>query len=212
MTKNANDRSQLLDRIFEIVKNRGLKASTMDFVAHQLGMSKRTLYEIFDSKVDMLIKVIDHLLAQHNSFIQECIATSPNVLVAFIRIFEVQAQFLTDTNVNFISDMDSLYPEIKERYRCQTQRQQEETIRLFERGAREGVFMEEFNYRLLHQTLKVQLESLKRMEEIFADELSLNEIYRIIGMTFLRSIASRKGLEMLEKYGDALPAANIKNK
>lgn len=207
MSKSTNDNSQLLDHIFEIVKSRGLKASTMDFVAHKLGISKRTLYEIFESKTEMLIKVLDHLLEKHRKFAQRCIDTSPNVLVAFSRIFEGQARFLTDTNVSFISDMDSLYPELRERYRYNANTQEKDTLLLFERGVEEGVFVEGLNYRLLHLALTVQLESLKRMEERLADELSLTQIFRIIGMTFLRSIATRKGLEMLEN--DAIIAPTV---
>ena len=39
----------------------GIKAITMDYIAGQLGMSKRTLYEIFKDKDSLLLSCVQHV-------------------------------------------------------------------------------------------------------------------------------------------------------
>ncbi|MDE6335182.1 MAG: TetR/AcrR family transcriptional regulator, partial [Muribaculaceae bacterium] len=57
MTPGAYD--ALIDAIGELLLKRGLKATTMDSIASALQISKRTLYEIFNSKNEMVLCALE---------------------------------------------------------------------------------------------------------------------------------------------------------
>ncbi|MDE6446771.1 MAG: TetR/AcrR family transcriptional regulator, partial [Muribaculaceae bacterium] len=54
-----SEHNRLLAAIYPIIREHGLKGATMDMVARRLGMSKRTLYEIFQNKSAMIIEVLE---------------------------------------------------------------------------------------------------------------------------------------------------------
>jgi hypothetical protein len=110
----------------------------------------------------------------------------------------LRRKLLSEAHVDFFRDMDSIFPEIKDYYKKRDIDQQESIYKLFERGISEGVFRKDANYPVLYQVLKIQMESLKRMEDHFPKEFTLLEVYDTITISFLRSIASVKGIEMLE--------------
>ena len=63
----------------------------------------------------------------------------------------------------------------------------------------QGVFSKNIDLDLQIRVLLVQLESLKRMEDFFPPEITISQVFIVIGRGFLRNIVSSKGLEMLEQ-------------
>lgn len=200
---NPNFRSthkELLSAIHPIIVEKGLKATTMDLVAQRLGMSKRTLYEIFDSKTSMIKEVLANHGESQRKKICEIIDTAPNVMVALIRIFEIHRKDMEGMNVSFFRDMDRLYPELRDNYEKRHEMHREGIESLYRKGVGQGVFRDDINFLILDRMMEIQAESLKRMEELFPPEITLVEIYDTMTLGFLRSIASGKGHELLDEY------------
>ena len=81
MTDRTNEsHTDLIIAISGILLKNGLKSTTMDSVASALAMSKRTLYEIFESKKDMILKVVSYWQHQHRTKIEGIFADSKNVM------------------------------------------------------------------------------------------------------------------------------------
>ena len=172
----------------------------MDLVAQRLGMSKRTLYEIFESKTSMIMEVLENHAEAHRRQIIEIIAKAPNVMVALIRIFALHRKDMEGMNVNFFRDMDRLYPELRDNYEKRHAAHREGLEMLYRKGVEQGVFRDDINFRILSRMMEIQAESLKRMEELFPPEISLVEIYDTMTIGFMRSIASRAGNDLLDEY------------
>ena len=77
--------------IFAIVIRKGPKATTMDYVAQRLGMSKRTLYEIFGSKDEMLSEVIVDNRTRHGAKIREIMEKTTNMMEATLNNVMIDA-------------------------------------------------------------------------------------------------------------------------
>ena len=111
---------KLLSMIFQLILERGIKGLTMDSVASSLSISKRTLYEIFDSKSDMIVKTMSHMNEMRRKVANEAYLSAPNSLIGILRIFFIQREFICNVNVNFFRDMDQISPDIREYYREQS--------------------------------------------------------------------------------------------
>lgn len=72
----------------------------------------------------------------------------------------------------------------------------ENAIRL---GIRQGVFRSDSNYPVIIPLFRVQMESLKRMEEFFPPGITLVEAYNAIALGLLRSIATPDGMRVLDE-------------
>ncbi len=211
MQKNMNISSDPAERdvalketIFDLMVNKGLKGMTMDTVASELGISKRTLYEKFQSKSQMMIEVLNQKRLQHHALYENYLEKSANVMEAAIKMFKHHEEFLSSLNSTFFQEMDTLFPEVRTTFRKNSDMQKEHALKCFRRGVEQGVYRADVNYEVFLAIQSIQSEALKRMEELFPPDMTLNEVSETMFLLMLRSIATTKGLELLEKYQEEM--------
>ena len=56
-----DNRERIIEGAAELFKTYGIKSVTMDSLANHLGMSKRTIYEVFSDKDELLIGVLKRM-------------------------------------------------------------------------------------------------------------------------------------------------------
>lgn len=188
----------LLKAILPIILKNGMKVTTMDKVASTLSMSKRTLYEIFDSKEEMLKAVIGYYHKEHINMVMRIFQESETIMEAFYLVFKTLQRIMEQASTDFFRDMDSSYAKLRPVYDNQSDTWQTNMMKAFEEGLEQGVFRSDVNYPILFRMFRIQMESLKRMEEFLPADVKLSEAFDTVCMSFLRSIASQKGMIILE--------------
>lgn len=189
---------ELEAKIFEILATKGPANTTMDLLARQLSMSKRTLYEIFGSKDDMIRTIMQHVHQEYSKMIVEIIRTSSNVMETMANILLYQQKMISRLSKDFFVDMDRKYSQLRPEYDSGSQKWSTYIRQAIETGVKQGVFRKDANYDIIIPLFRVQMESLKRIEELFPPGITIGEAYNAISLGFLRSIANRKGMEILE--------------
>ena len=197
------ERIDLVKKIVPIVVEKGLKSTTMDIVASRLGMSKRTLYEIFGSKDQLLKETLSEIERENHVFVKRAFAESENVMEALIDIFKHNRDRLERVNVNFFRDMD-LYKDKRETYEKNGKARHESMLEMFDLGVKQGMFRPDVDYNIQSRIMGIQMESLKRMEQFFPADIKLVRVFDAIIVGFLRSIASEKGMRVLDKLTEDL--------
>lgn len=181
----------------DILYRNGLKATTMDMVASQLGISKRTLYETFPTKHDMITAALEHDRERQSANHSEAFHREPNLLLAMINVFLQVREKMNDINVVFFRDMDDYFPELRKLYRNDPPHVKM-IMNFFEKGVKQGVFRSDVNIRMTWMLIHIQFESLKRMEENFPPGITFIEAFDSITLGFMRSIASPEGMKLLD--------------
>lgn len=205
MDKNNLTQEQyalLLERILSTLAEKGLADTTMDLLARQLSMSKRTLYEIFGSKDDMLRVIMSETRKKYSSQVENIIHSSNNVMEAAANILIYHQQMMSRLSARFFSDMDSKYRHLRDEYESNSRDWATHMHRAIRYGIKQGVFRKDANYEVIVPLFRVQMESLKRMEEFFPPGITLVEAYNAIGLGLLRSIATPQGMEVLDSMSD----------
>lgn len=189
----------LIERIFKILAELGPSHTTMDLLARRLSMSKRTLYEIFGSKDDMIKQILEHLQKKHQTHIEAVSSQCDNVMEMMVHVLLYQQQIMSCLSAKFFKDMDDRYSHLRGDYESNSRKWTDHISSAINLGISQGVFRPEANYHVILPLMRVQMESLKRMEEYFPPEITLAEAYSAIAQGFLRSIATPKGLLILEQ-------------
>ncbi|MCH5213865.1 MAG: TetR/AcrR family transcriptional regulator [Muribaculaceae bacterium] len=193
-----DNRSQMIGKILPIITEKGLKATTMDLVAQRLGISKRTLYEVFPSKSEMLKEALQALGNQTQAYLTKAFAESDNVMEALITIFKHNRDLIGAVNINFYRDMDHLYKDKRQAYDHTRDVHHEKMMHLYRLGVEQGMFRPDVDYEVQGRMIGLQMEALKRVEELFPAGITLQRVFDSIIVGFLRSIASDKGRKVLE--------------
>ncbi len=189
-------RSNLVSRIYPLLIKKGVKNLTMDFVAKSLGMSKRTLYEIFGSKEDMIIETMRKMQCKMRERMTEVVSKAENTMEAIVLALKFHQRTMNEVDMAFFRDMDDYFPRLRSTYDEGVAANH--MLQGFEAGVKEGVFRPDVDYRIMSRLFILQMESLKRMEEHFPADVTLLQTFNTISLAFLRSIATPKGMEVLE--------------
>lgn len=198
---NSASRSRLKERIvnvtMEAFMKHGIKSITMDDIAASLGISKRTLYEVFPDKESLLEVCIQRGHEEFDDFVRGVLSTTSNVMEVVLRIFQWNIRKFHATNKRFFEDIKK-YPKACQLMIGRRNRDSEEVVRFLEEGARQGLFRDDINFAITEYLMYNQLNLL--MDSDTCNKYSFIEVYESIIFTFLRGISTEKGNRVLEEF------------
>ena len=189
--------NNLYDFIIAELFKKGIKATTMDSLAASLQMSKRTLYEIFGSKDEMVERVLKKFYKESAENYKALFESSDNIMEALLKCLRYNRQIINKVSVDFIKDF-ALFKSHKENSCNDSSFKINGFTEMLKMGAQQGYFRNDINFIVQGKILSIQMEALKRMEELFPSDISIVEVYDSISLGFLRSIASEKGLKLID--------------
>ena len=178
----------------------GFKSFTIDDLANSLGISKKTLYEQFASKNDLVEATLDYALEMSCHQVDKFVSGKGSVIE---NVFRSQREVQNLFNFNSskpIWELKKYFPKTYERMDIEFTKSDALFIdKLLEKGWEEGLFRKDINVSFY----KVFYSSVQRLR-IFSDTFDEKEfpfwdtIYTIMEY-FFRIIVNEKGLQELEK-------------
>ena len=179
----------------------GLKSISMDDVARELGISKKTLYQFFQSKEDLVLQTIQRHQCTEAEDIKRICEASTDALKEMLDIARhvlVQFQQMSPSTV---FDLKKYYPEA---WRIVEQVQREHVYGILkanmERGIREGLYRNDFDTNIM---ARLYVGSVRWLldEELFPHaQFHWAQLYREFIHYHLRGIVSQEGLKKLKTY------------
>lgn len=199
--KDATQRAELKERIIttatEAFTSNGIKCITMDDIATKLGISKRTLYEVFADKESLLRECILKVQTDRDRYLQEIYEQSHNVLEVILAVFQKSIEVFHQTNKRFFEDIKK-YPKIYEMMKDRRDSDSEKTMSFFLSGVEQGIFRADINFAIVNLLVREQFDVL--MNTDVCNEYPFIEVYESIMFTYIRGISTEKGAQVLEDF------------
>lgn len=199
--KDAAQRVDLKERIIatatEAFTSNGIKSITMDDIANRLGISKRTLYEVFADKESLLKACILKVQTERDRYLQGVYEQSHNVLEVILAVFQKSIEIFHSTNKRFFEDMKK-YPKVYEMMKNSRDSDSEKTMSFFKSGVEQGIFRGDINFAIVNLLVREQFDLLLNTE--ICKEYPFIEVYESIMFTYIRGIATEKGARVLEEF------------
>jgi AcrR family transcriptional regulator len=195
------EKETILEEVAKMFNSNGIKPVTMDNISMDLKISKRTLYEIFKDKDDLVMQVMQYELKKADEKIKKIIAESDNVLDAIFSIAEekVQTNAKSKTNPKTLEDLIKYHPTI---YSNAYKKIREETyttiFKLVERGKIENYFKKEIDTDILIFTLQ-KLVSIYENEQDFVKSKPPVAFHHTITIPILLGISTPQGQEIINE-------------
>ena len=194
-------RQQLKGRILQIATalfhQHGIKQVKMDDIANDLRISKRTLYEVYENKEDLLFEVLQQHDSVERQQLLEFDKPGTNVINIILEIYRVRtAEFIT-INPLFFEDLQK-YPNLLTYVRKLHNDKEAEIVAFIERGKNEGLFLENVNYGIVRELTFASEQFV--MNNFLFKRYDITELSRIMIMLFVRGICTEKGINLLDQY------------
>lgn len=196
------------DKKLHIIKNVGklylkfgIRSVTMDDVAQEFGISKKTLYHYFIDKKDLVSQVIDYYL--ENSMFEFNEAREGNAIDYYYCLREHISEILKYFNNNNIEfDLKKQYPRLYKRVHIRKREKIfRDTVLTINKGITEGLFRSDLDVELIAK-LQVgrMLYTLNPDNEIFTDsEVAKIDLFDKVMDYHMHAICTPKGIEYFKE-------------
>ncbi len=173
----------------------GFARVTMDNLAYELGMSKRTVYEHFRSKKDLLRQAMLEQVSLITTGL-EAISGNPDLDPAekLQRIMLFMSETLPRPSRQFLLDMQRLAPELwTEIDRHRSQAVQRSFRRMFDEGQTSGLFRKDLDLDLILLLLSALIQKVVSPETLVQVPYTAAQVFRGVMETLMMGILSEDG-------------------
>ncbi len=205
-----DNRNKVIQKAGELFLTMGIRNITMDYLAIELGMSKRTLYEFFGQKDTLVIEALHEILRQENEELRRIIVDSDNVVEALFKIIRRKKELHTSLPRVFVEDAAKYMPKMRE---ClfndkDSLRLNSLSFLMLERGVKEGVFRKELDIMIVDQFILDMIQLIHSHSRIAVNNLGSDELLNNILMPYLRGLSTPKGLALINNFFEEQKVSN----
>jgi TetR/AcrR family transcriptional regulator, cholesterol catabolism regulator len=201
LKKCMEQRERILAKANELYFRYGIRSVTMDEIAGQCGISKKTIYQFFEDKDALVTAVMDTVI---NKTECECIMDqqkSDNAIhEVFLALDMVQAMFST-MNPTILFDVQKHHPKAFQRLALHKSDFFFSVIKKnIERGKLEGIYREDINSEILAK-LRLETAFLPFNQDLFPKgRYHVAKLEQEITEHFVYGMATLKGQKFIQKY------------
>jgi len=192
---------KILSASVELFSQYGFKTITMDDIARRAGISKKTLYQHFANKNEVVNESVIWYkkLSTHNCELQ--IKDSENAIETMVRMLAFMDEMHKKINPMAIFEMQRYFPDAYNTFREQLMDKDVTMIRdNIEQGIAEGYYREDINANLLARYRLETSLMILQPNLLVNDRNDLMSVTLEIGEHFLYGIMTPKGEKLYQKY------------
>lgn len=190
-------REQILHTASDLFYRHGVKQVKMDDIATTLSISKRTLYEIYANKADLLFEVVATCEERKEEHMRQFVEAHPDTMDIVVEFYRGSIEELEEINPQFFEDVHK-YPAITTYLRQKHEARNRHTINFLQRAISEGYFRKDVNYDIFQRIGEASTQYF--MTAKLYKHFPLEELFRTLLMVMLRGICTEKGVKAIDTY------------
>ena len=193
-------KEEIVKRALNDFMQYGFKTFTMDDLASKMGISKKTLYEHFPSKNDLVEAVLDYALDMSCKNVEAFVQGDGSVIE---NVYRNQKKVKEIFNINSdrpIWELQKYYSKTYERMEIEFAKSDARFIdKLLEKGWQEGLFREDINVNI-YKTFYSSVQRLRSVANTFPEiEFPFWDTIYTLMEYFFRILVNEKGMKELER-------------
>ncbi len=195
------DREVLRREIIEVAHktftSNGIKNVRMDDLASNMGISKRTLYEIFTDKETLLIEIFWHIRKERDIYLSNVMEREGSVIAVMFALYERELTELSSLHYNFFADLQK-YPRLLELFKQIPTDYISNAYSYFTKGVEQGIFRDDINFEIVLRIMNMHKELM-----LYSDlnsRFSLVEVYTEIAKLHMRGITTEYGSQLFDNF------------
>lgn len=181
----------------------GIKGVSMDQIASELGISKRTLYENFKDKDSLVLGVLDRLHEEHRTHLENIVAQDISELQKLLYMFTQGQKMNSKINPLFFQDLRRFYFPIYEEVFSKKKKESDTLVfHLYQSAQQQGYFAADVDMRIVYKFICDMMED--RLNYLADGSFPIDAIQRNILRPFMLGISTSKGRAAFRKSVEAI--------
>ncbi len=191
--------NKIIEKATEMYLTFGFKSVTMDDIASKMGISKKTIYQHFANKTDLVEAVTMNLFETISCGIDEIVTLNQNPIEELFAIKNFVMQNLKNESASPIYQLQKYYPQVHETLKSrQFAKMGDCVIENLKKGIDQELFRTDINLELIARFYFAGMSSIKDAELFNPIQFSMKQVQETYLEYHLRGISTSKGIAILE--------------
>lgn len=190
-------REQILHTATDLFYRHGVRQVKMDDIATTLSISKRTLYEIYANKADLLFEVVATCERRKEERMRQFVENHTDPMDIVVEFYRSNIEELTEINPQFFEDVHK-YPAITSYLREVHETRANHSSDFLQRAMADGYFRTDVNYDIFKRIGDAASQYF--MATKLYRQFPLEELFHTLLMVMLRGICTEKGVKAIDAH------------
>ncbi len=179
----------------------GIKSITMDDIAKDLGISKKTIYQFYSDKNEVVEKLLTERLKKNECEFQLIEKESANVIEEVFGMMKNLENMFAQMNPNLFYDLQKYHPNAWKLFKqfkeeC-IERMVEDSVK---RGIKQGLVRSDINTKIIARLRMEEVEMGFNPQAFPPDKYKIVDVQLALLDHFLHGICTLKGHKLINKY------------
>lgn len=192
---------KILKTSLELFFKYGIKRVTMDDIAKELGMSKKTIYQFYKEKDDLVNQMCEIELIKHQKKFDEVIIQSKNPIHEIMLISQNISEMLQNVNPMFFLDLQKFHPAAFMKFQSfKEECALKDILANIKKGKEDGFYRPDIHEEFAAKLRLAQIDMLFFGNYYTFDKISFTKAHELILDIFIYGICTIKGHKLINEY------------
>lgn len=197
-------KEKILDGVEVLFMKYGIRSVTMDDIARHLAISKKTLYQHFADKDDLIYKMSESFLERTFKRYQEIAERAKNSIEELRLVSGCMKEDMEHINPSVLFDLEKYHPKAWNLWvEHKTKVIEKSVIRNIHKGIADGYFRAEIQPEVVAITRLILLESAFDSRVFPHNKFNLAEVQLQLFDFFVHGLCTEKGKKLYQKYKES---------
>lgn len=194
-------KDRILETALRMFRMYGIKSVTMFDISRESGVSKKTVYEHFRDKEELVQEGMRFMLNGHGQHLEDFRQQSANAIEELLKEVKYMEDMGNTINPVMLYEMQKYHPDIWQEVEAFKKDHLVRAINAnLERGIREGLYRNDFKLNIMARMRLLQLETVFQPALFPATDFNMPEVIKEITAHFLLGITTTQGRKQVAEY------------
>lgn len=194
-------KERILEETERLFWKYGVRSVTMEEIAKQLGISKKTIYQHFADKEQILYEVLQDKMGKHQSEMACAVIETTNPVEEIMNVLNMMQKNADQISPNLLIDIKRYYPQAFLLFRkYKEEHVMRSILENIQKGIDQGLYRSDINPDILAR-LRVEQIELAFDNDIFpTDQYTMHDVQHELMHHFIRGMLTDKGFTIYNQY------------
>jgi len=191
---------RILSESLRLFMKNGIRSISMDDIAKELGMSKKTIYQYVANKTELIEMVLDFMREKESNICIDGDITKMNAIDILLAVSKNVSRQMKDLNPINAYELQKYYPSIYREFILKKRDHVYTTLKQnFEQGIAEGIYRNDLDIDLVARLYIQKLVDVHDPEFLSSVNFGFEKVFQVMFDNHIRGIANAEGLAYYEK-------------
>lgn len=177
-----------------------IRSVSMDDIARELGISKKTLYQHVSNKTNLIEKILELENEYVTGMVDEILNKDLNAIDRLLEVSKELSEHHKKTNPSIKFDLIKYYPETHKKHSEKWEKSALNYItNNMKQGIKEGLFRKDLDIGLTANMYIKKIEDITDPDFFTEGDFSFSKIFNVMFENHIRGISNEKGIKYFEK-------------